>query len=134
MAHETKSLAEQYYEAVEGLKQGGMSNAEAIRKVAADFGKEENAIRGGTHQYKKKLEGGGTASSGGRGRRKAVATVEDHLASARRSLEEALHLVDREVDQAKQALDAAQARYDEVTASVKDRKTDIEKKLKALVS
>lgn len=43
-----------------------------------------------------------------------------------------LALVDREVDEAKSALDAAQARYDEVVAGVKDRKADIEKKLKAL--
>ena len=37
-----------------------------------------------------------------------------------------------EVSEAKSALDAAQTHYNEVVASVKDRKADIEKKLKAL--
>jgi hypothetical protein len=59
-------------------------------------------------------------------------SVDDLLASAKASLEQALSMVDNEVEQAKSALDAAQARYDEVVAGVKDKKADIEKKLKAL--
>lgn len=127
---EEKSLSQQYYEEVEALKASGTSNADAIRQVAEKHGKKENAIRGGIHQYKSRhLDGNGSSSSR---RRRAAASVEDHLASARQSLEQALALVDREVEEAKAALDAAQARFDEVTASVKDRKADIEKKLKAL--
>ena len=42
------------------------------------------------------------------------ASVDDLLASARQSLESAVALIDHEVAEAKAALDAAQARYDEV--------------------
>ena len=41
-------------------------------------------------------------------------------------------LIDDEVAQAKAALDAAQTHYDAVVSSVKGRKADVEKKLKAL--
>lgn len=126
----SKTLGQQYYEEVEALKAEGISNADAIRQVAARHDKKENAIRGGLHQYKSKL-GGGDSATPRRGRG-GKASVDDLLASARQSLESALTLIDQEVADAKASLDAAQARYDEVVSSVKDRKADVEKKLKAL--
>jgi uncharacterized protein YoaH (UPF0181 family) len=129
---ESKTLGQQYYKEVEALKAEGVSNAEAIRQVAANHGKKENAVRGGLHQYKSKLNGGGDPATPRRGR-VAKASVDDLLESARQSLESAVALIDQEVAEAKAALDAAQARYDEVVSSVKDRKADVEKKLKALV-
>ena len=125
-----KTLGQQYYEEVETLKAQGVPNAEAIRQVAAAHDKKENAVRGGLHQYKSKLNGGGSRTP--RRGRNTAASVDDLLASARQSLESAVALIDDEVAQAKAALDAAQAHYDEVVASVKDRKADVEKKLKAL--
>lgn len=125
-----KSLGQIYYEEVEALKAGGTSNADAIREVAKKHNKKENAVRGSLHQYKTKHIDGDTSPTR-RGRR-AAPTVDDYLATARRSLEDALALVDREVDDAKTALDTAQARYDDVVASVTDKKADIEKKLAAL--
>lgn len=125
-----KTLGQRYYEAVEALKAEGVTNAEAVRQVAATHGKKENAVRGGLHQYKSKLNGGGTSTP--RRGRTAAASVDDLVASARESLERAVALIDDEVAQAKAALDAAQAHYDEVVSSVKDRKADIETKLKAL--
>jgi len=124
-----KTLGQRYYEEVEALKSHGIPNAAAIREVAERYGKKENAVRGGLHQYKSKLNGG--TSSPRRGR-SAAASVDDLLASARENLESAVALIDHEVADAKAALDAAQAHYDEVVSSVKDRKADIEKKLKAL--
>jgi predicted nucleic acid-binding Zn-ribbon protein len=131
MAEDSKSLGQIYYEEVEALKEGGMSNAEAIREVAKKHGKNENAVRGGIHQYRTKHLGGGAGTTTRRGRRSAP-SVEDLMAQARKSLEDALALVDREVDDAKAALEAAQARYDQAVAEVKDKKAEIEKKLKAL--
>ena len=129
MAAETKTLGQTYYEEVEALKGGGTSNADAIRAVAKKHGKNENAIRGGIHQYKTKQSGG--TSSPARARRQSAASSTDLVASARQALEDALGLVDKEVDEAKAALDAAQARYDQAVAEAKERKTDIERKLKA---
>lgn len=125
-----KPLSQQYHEAVEAHKKDGMSNADAIRAVADEFGKNVNAVRGAIHQYKTRQDG--TAPSTGRSRRRRTASVEDHISSARRSLEDAMALIDQEVEEARAALDAAQARYDEAVASVKDRKADLEVKLKAL--
>lgn len=126
---EEKSLGEQYNDSVEALKASGMSNADAIRETAKKFGKTENAVRGSLHQLKTK---NGTAGTTRRRNRSAPASIDDLLAGARQSLEQALSLVDSEVEDAKAALDAAQQRYDEVVAGVKDRKADIEKKLKAM--
>jgi uncharacterized protein YoaH (UPF0181 family) len=131
VAKATKSLGQTYYEEVEALKADGMSNADAVRTVAERHGKNENAVRGGIHQYKTKHLGALTAGSGRRSRR-GTASVDDLVAQARQSLEQALALVDREVEDAKAQLDAAQARYDEIVAGVKDKKNEIEKKLKAL--
>lgn len=126
-----KTLGQQYHEEVEALKSDGMSNADAIREVASKHGKNDNAVRGGIHQYRRShLSGNGAAPR--RSRRSSASTVDDYLASARQSVETALGMVDREVEQAKAALDAAQARYDEVVAGVKDKKADIERRLKAL--
>jgi uncharacterized protein YoaH (UPF0181 family) len=132
MAEQTegKTLGQQYYEEVEALKAQGMSNADAIREVADKHGKKENAVRGGLHQYKSKRNGGDPSTP--RRARAGKASVDDLVASARQSLERAVVLIDQEVTAAKVALDAAQAHYDQVLASVKDRKADIEKKLKAL--
>lgn len=129
-----KSMSQTYYEDVEALKATGVTNANAIRQVAERYGKNANAVRGGIHQYKTNHLNGGAATTAPRRRssRQSVRTVEDYLANARTALESARDLIDQEVNEAKAALDAAQARYDEVVASVKDRKADVEKRLKAL--
>jgi uncharacterized protein YoaH (UPF0181 family) len=132
MADKSKSLGQTYYEEVEALKMDGMSNADAVRAVAVKHRKNENAVRGGIHQYKTKHVDGGNGSTPRKGRRSAPTSVDELLASARQSLESALGLVDREVEQAKSALEAAQTRYDEIAAGVADKKADIQKKLKAL--
>lgn len=126
----SKPLGQAYYDEVEALKASGVSNADAVREVAKKYGKNENAVRGGIHQYKTRAGGGSAAPR--RGRARAASSIDDLIGQAKRSLEEALGLVDREVDQAKAALDAAQAHYESIVAGVADRKADIEKKLKAL--
>lgn len=127
-----KSLAQQYHEDVEAFKADGMTNADAIKAVAGKYDKTENAVRSSLHQYRTRNGLAGSGGGGRRGRRASPASVDDHIASARKALEDALALIDREVDDARSALDIAKARYDEVNAAVKDRKADLEKKIKAL--
>jgi transposase-like protein len=127
---DSKPLGQTYHEEVEALKSHGVSNPDAIRQVADKHGKNVNAVRGGIHQYRSRHLAGANAS-GGR-RRRSGRTVDDLLANARAALEQALALVDAEVEQAKGALDEAQARYEAAVAGVADKKADIEKKLKAL--
>jgi predicted NBD/HSP70 family sugar kinase len=130
---DSKPMGQTYYEEVEALKTKGVSNADAVRQVAEKYGKNENAVRGGIHQYRSRHVGGssGPTATARRGRSKA-ASVDDLVANAREALEAALQLVDKEVEEAKAALDAAQKHYHNVSASVKDRKADIQKKLRAL--
>jgi hypothetical protein len=127
-----KPLNQLYYEEVEALKSQGISNADAVREVAKKFDKNENAVRGGIHQYKSHHVNDGAPTATRRTRRTASLSVDDYLANARQALEAALALIDQEVSDAKSALDAAQARYDEVVSAVAERKADVEKKLKAL--
>ena len=128
-----KSMGQTYYEEVETLKSEGIKNADAVRQVAEQHGKNENAVRGGIHQYKSRhVDGKAPTTTRRATSRSASLSVDDYVANARKALESARGLIDQEVNEAKAALDAAQARYDEVQASVKDRQADIEKKIAAL--
>lgn len=128
---EKKTLSQQYYEEAEALKANGTSNAEAIRQVAKKHGKKENAVRGGINQYKTKHLDGGAATGSRRGRRKPT-SVDDLLGDARAKVEAAIALIDQEVEEAESALGEAQARSDEVTKSVDNRRADLKQKLAAL--
>ena len=134
-APEGKTWGQVYYEEVEELVSGGMKNADAVRQVAEKYGKEVNAVRGGIFQYKKAHVNSGssaTVTPTRRGRRQTTRSYDEYMADARQALEAARALIDQEVNEAKTALDAAQEHYNNVLASVKERKADIEKKLKAL--
>lgn len=133
---EGKLMGRTYHDEVEALKQSGVSNAEAVREIARRYKRTENAVRAGIHQYRSRhgLSNGASAGAGGRprGRRSSRLSVDDYVMNARRALESARDLVEREVDQAKRDLDVAQSRYDEAVAAVAGRKADIERKLAAL--
>lgn len=128
-----KPLGQAYTEEVETLKQGGMSNADAIRTVASKYDKSQNTVRAGIHQFKSRRAGktGGT-SNGRRSRRPSALSVDDAVAGARQMLEQARAGVDAEIDRAKAELDAVQQRYDELVASAEERKRDLDAKIKAL--
>ena len=98
---DNKPLGQLYYEEVEALKASGISNADAVRQIAEQHGKQTNAVRGGIHQYRRAhVDGGAGAPATRRPRRNAASTVDDYLASARKALEDALALVDGEVARA----------------------------------
>lgn len=142
-----KSKAQIYYEEVEELKQGGMNNADAIREVAKKYNSNENAVRGGIFNWNRKLHPNGrgrTSGSNGptatiRRLRQKAASADDYLLTAREALGSAIAALDADVAEAeaavtaaREALAAAEAHRDQVVASVKDRKTDFQKKLDAL--
>jgi hypothetical protein len=127
---QTKTRAQTYHEEVEALKAEGMSNAEAVRTVAVKHGKSVGAVRGSLYQYKTQhVSGNGTTP---RRSRRTARSVEDHMLSARQSLQAALDLIDHEITEAATERDIAQARYDELTAAAEGRKGDIEQRLAAL--
>ncbi|MGK2939684.1 MAG: hypothetical protein ACSLFR_18085 [Solirubrobacteraceae bacterium] len=127
--------AQVVYERIEELTAGGMSNADAIRAVAKERGKKENAVRANQHQYRQKLEGGAAPSPRGRGRsarKPAAPTASDAIADARAALERGLAEFDQRVAEAKRELDKAQHKYDRAVAEVKEEKAELESKIKAL--
>ncbi len=125
--------AEKVYTELTALTEGGLSFADAVRKVAADTGKKEGAVRANYYNHKKKQDGGVATTPGRRGRPKTEAlTVDGALAQARAILEQAVVSIDAEVEAAKADMDAATGRYKALVASVKDRKADLQQKIKAL--
>jgi uncharacterized protein YoaH (UPF0181 family) len=127
------SAAQIDYERIEALKAKGLRNAEAVRIVAEERGKSENAVRANQYSYRKKLRE--TAVSGYRGGRSAtsqVLTVDGAIAQAVGTLERAMAAIDGEVEAAKAEFEAAQSRYDELVVSAKDRKAELAAKIKAL--
>lgn len=136
---ESKSMGQAYYEEVEELKIQGVANADAVRQVAQKYDKKENAVRGGLHQYKSRHVNGGTPTTSPRRSRRSSPSVDDYLASARKSIEDALALLDEEplrlseeIERLKNEVAAAEARYEQAVATAKDKKAELEKKLKAL--
>lgn len=127
MTTQAKTRGQAYHEEVEALKAKGMSNAEAVKKIAEQHGKSVGAIRGALYQHRTR-EAGGTPQ---RSRRGAM-SVEDHVVRARESLVAARWLIDHEVTEAASARDAAQARYEELAASADRRKAEIDKQIAAL--
>lgn len=133
MASKDKTESQAVYERIEQLKADGVSLAEAVRQVAQERGKKEGAVRGNYYSHAKKLTGG---SSGSRPRSRrstrAAITVDGAVNEAKAVLQKAIDNIDSEVEDAKKELAAVQARYDELVASVKERKASLEKRIKAL--
>lgn len=136
-----RTVAEETYTAVHAVMQNGVNLAEAIRQVAEETGRKETAVRGNYYSWDRRInprpEGTGRRRSPRQAQltpQEKPASVDDLLANARRALEDAAALVDAEVNEARQALDAAQRRYDDLVASTADRKREIAKKLRALAA
>ncbi len=126
-----KTQAEQTYEAINQLMEDGLSMADAVRKLAKQQGKKENAVRGNYYNQRRKVEGTNRAPS--RRRRAAKTTsVDDAVAAAKRILEQALTAIDHEIAEAKRDLDAAKARHDTLMKSVNQRKAELQRKIAAL--
>ena len=120
------------YERIEQLKADGVSLADAVRRVAEERGKKEGAVRGNYYNYAKKVTGGGSTKPRSRRSTRTAITVDGAVDEAKAVLQKAIDNVDSEVEAAKKELEDAQARHDELLASVKERKASLEKRIKAL--
>jgi hypothetical protein len=125
--------AEEVYTKVEELVAGGMTKADAFKRLADEYGQPVNSIRGSYYQHTRGNGGnGGTSGASGSRPRRRETTPEDAVADARRALERAIGSVDREVEEAKRRADEAKAEYEALKASAADRKKAIQQKLDAL--
>lgn len=120
--------AQQVYEKVEALMASGVSRSDAFRQVAEEFGQPFNSMRGAYYQYSRQLKGGATRT------RRRETTPGDAVASAVSVLQKAIDAVDAEILAAEARVAEAQAEFEALKASAKQRKADIEAKIKALES
>ena len=121
------SKAQQIYDRVEAVAAEEHSKKEAQAIVAKEFGMKPSSIRGAVYQARK--------ANGETGpRRVRETTTEGAVASAVQTLEDARDAIDDEVDHARERSEEAAAEYKALQGSAKDRKAEIEAKIKALTA
>jgi hypothetical protein len=123
--------AQEVYEKVSTLMEGGMSRPDAFKQLAEEYKQPVSSLRGSYYSYSRAATGDGNAKS--RPRRRET-TTEDALADARAALERAMVSIEREVETAMARSSEAKAEYEDLKASAGDRKEAIKAKLAALES
>ena len=119
--------AQEVYEKVNTLIEGGASRPDAFKQVASEYGQPVNSIRGSYYSFSR----GATGNGSSRPRRRET-TPEDALADARASLERSLDAIDREVEVASERAAEAAAEAKALKASATERKAAISERLEAL--
>jgi hypothetical protein len=120
------SKAEEVHTKTEALVAGGMSKADAFKKLAAEYGQPVNSIRGSYYSFTS-----GKGNGKGRPRRRET-TPENALADARAALERSIQAIDREVEAADDRASEAVTEAKAMKESAADRKQAITDRLEAL--
>lgn len=119
--------AQEVFEKVNTLIEGGAERPDAFKQVAAEYRQPVNSIRGSYYSYSRGATGGGKART-----RRRETTPEDALADARAALERSIAAIDREVEVADERAKEAKAEHEALKASATERKTAIAERLEAL--
>jgi hydroxymethylpyrimidine/phosphomethylpyrimidine kinase len=121
------SKAQEIHDRVEAVAaEQGITKKEAHKIVGKEFGMQPSSIRGAVYQARK--ANGLTRS------RVQETTTDGAVASAIATLERARDAIDHEVEAAKERADEADREYKALQGSAKDRKAEIETKIKALAA
>jgi hypothetical protein len=123
--------AQEVYEEIERRIASGVDKADAFKALAEETGRPFDSLRGSYYTHKRKLEGGEPNPRPARTRRRET-TPDDALADARAALERAVESIDREVEVAKGRSEEANAEYEALRDSAKERKEAITQRLDAL--
>jgi hypothetical protein len=119
--------AQEVYEKVNTLIEGGAERPDAFKQVAAEYEQPVNSIRGSYYSYSRGATGGGKARP-----RRRETTPEDALADARAALERSIAAIDREVEVASERATEAAAEAKALKDSAAERKAAIAERLEAL--
>jgi hypothetical protein len=119
--------AQEVYEKVNTLIEGGMSRPDAFKQVAGEYEQPVNSIRGSYYSYSRGATGGGSSRP-----RRRETTPEDALADARAALERSIAAIDREVEVAGERATEAAAEAKALKESAAERKAAITERLEAL--
>ena len=129
--------AEQTYERINALVDGGMQKAAAFKQLAEEYGQPVDSVRGAYYGHKRALERGDEPGEG-RGRtsarrsRKRETTTEDAVASAVASLRRAIDSIDVELEAARERAEEASAEYEAIKGAAGGRIEEIRAKIVVL--
>ena len=121
--------AQEVFEKVNALMEGGMSRPDAFKQLATEYNQPVASLRGSYYSFSRGATGNGKPRP-----RKRETTAADALADARAALERSIEAIDGEVEAAKVRADESKAEYEDMKSSASDRKKAIAAKLKALES
>ncbi len=121
--------AQEVYDKVNALMEGGMSRPDAFKKLAAEYNQPVASLRGSYYAFSRGAAGNGKSRT-----RRRETTASDALADARAALERSIEAIDVEVEAARSRAEESKAEYEDMKASASDRKKAIAAKLKALES
>jgi hypothetical protein len=130
--------AQQTYERVNALVDGGTTKAEAFKQLAAEYEQPVDSVRGAYYGHKRTLERGNEPGTGERGRttarrsRKRETTIEDVVASAVAMLHGAIDSIELELETARERAEEATAEYEAMKASSGGRIAEIRAKIAVL--
>ncbi len=120
--------AEQIYEEINQMIEGGMAKADAFKQMAEEHNRPVDSIRGAYYGHKRKIDGGTRAP---RTRRRET-TADDAIADARAALERSITSIDKEVEVADERAKEAVAEAKSLKDSADERKRAITERLESL--
>lgn len=122
--------AQQTYERINALVDGGMQKADAFKQLAEEYGQSTDSVRGAYYTAKRQL-GGATGAPRSRSRKRET-TTEDAVASAVATLRGACESIEFELDTARERAEEAQAEYEAMKAASGGRIKEIRAKIAVL--
>lgn len=125
--------AQQTYERINALVDGGMQKAEAFKQLAEEYGQPVTSVRGAYYAHKRVLERGEEPSTRtARRSRKRETTTQHAVASAVASLRGAIDSIEVELETARERAEEATAEYEAMRAASSGRIEEIRAKIAVL--
>lgn len=123
--------AQQTFERINALVDGGMTKAEAFKQLAEEYGQPVDSVRGAYYGAKRSTGSGAPSSSRSRSRKRET-TTQDAIASAVATLRGAVDSIEFELEAARERADEATAEYEAMQAAATRRIAEIRAKIAVL--
>jgi chromosome segregation ATPase len=130
--------AQQTYERINALVDGGKTKADAFKQLAEEYAQPVDSVRGAYYGHKRVLERGDEPSTragdraSARRSRKRETTTQDAVASAVATLRAAIGSIEVELETARERADEAQAEYEAMRSASSGRIEEIRAKIAVL--
>lgn len=124
--------AQQTFERINALVDGGMTKAEAFTQLAEEYGQPVDSVRGAYYGAKRSTGSGAPSGSSRSRSRKRETTTQDAIASAVATLRGAVDSIEFELEAARERADEATAEYEAMQAAATGRIAEIRAKIAVL--